>query len=489
MNDLAEKALRGLDAARRQIWARPMLTLGTLGFLVACVTVVAGGQVGAAAPAHPLTTWLGLENTHGLRPDNRIPGAILFAGVVALVVLWLAIVRVVRRRHERERRVWSVAAAWGLPFAIGPPLMGTTVQTYVAYGLLQRHGHDPYHFGPNRMANEMVVTAIEPGARSVPSSAGPLGTLIQHLAVSASAGNALGALIVLRVLAVFAAIAIGRLAADLAGSYRAQALTVTVLNPLLLLYIVSAARLDGVMIALVLASLRAANQRRWPMSIALAALAGSVEGPALLLLPVLVTVHLLGRRRAPVWLLLGRDLLVAAAVVLAAGLVVTDGFGWLSTVHKQFATHTPYSVAGAIATLLTPVVRGASYDDLAAGGRITAMTAMVCVVIYLLVTARQRSLERTAGYALLALALLGPVLYPWYLLWGAMCLAPRANGRHLFVVLTLCAAGCLLYPPGFTPLTSDVITGIALAALTAVVAAVLVRKRGGQTQEPVSAGT
>jgi hypothetical protein len=225
------------------------------------------------------------------------------------------------------------------------------------------------------------------------------------------------------------------------------------------------------------------------MSIALAALAGSVEGPAFLLLPVLVTVHLLGRRRAPVWLLLGRDLLVAAAVVLAAGLIVTDGFGWLSTVHKQFATHTPYSVAGAIATLLTPVVRGASYDDLAAGGRITAMTAMVCVVIYLLVTARQRSLERTAGYALLALALLGPVLYPWYLLWGAMCLAPRANGRHLFVVLTLCAAGCLLYPPGFTPLTSDVITGIALAALTAVVAAVLVRKRGGQTQEPVSAGT
>ncbi|HKC29642.1 MAG TPA: polyprenol phosphomannose-dependent alpha 1,6 mannosyltransferase MptB [Jatrophihabitans sp.] len=486
MNDLAELALRGLAAARRQISTHFMLTLGTLGFAVACVTVVAGGQVDAGEPTHPVTTWLGLEKTFGVRLDNWVPGAVLFAGIVALVLLWLTIVRLVRRRDPPERRLWSVAAVWALPFALGPPLMGTTVQTYVAYGLLQRHGHDPYHFGPNRMTDEIVVSAIEPSARSVPSSAGPLGTLIQHLAVSASAGNALGALVVLRVLAVFAAVAIGRLAADLAGTYRAQALTLTLLNPLLLLYIVSAARLEGVMIALVLASLRAAKQRRWPMSIALAALGGSVLAPAFLLLPVLITAHVLGARRAPAWLLLGRDLVVAAAVVLAAGFVVTDGFGWLWTVDNQFSAHTPYSVAGAVATLLTPVVRGASYDDLAAGGRITAMTAMVCVVVYLLVTVRQRPLERTAGYALLALALLGPVLYPWYLLWGTMCLAPTAAARNRALILILCAAGCVLYPPGFTPLTSDVITGIAIGVLAVVVAGLLVRRH---SSEPVSAGT
>ena len=33
------------------------------------------------------------------------------------------------------------------------------------------------------------------------------------------------------------------------------------------------------------------------------------------------------------------------------------------------------------------------------------------------------------GYALLPIGLLGPVLYPWYLLWGLLCLAPTAR-RH-----------------------------------------------------------
>ena len=86
--------------------------------------------------------------------------------------------------------------------------------------------------------------------------------------------------------------------------------------------------------------------------------------------------------------------------------------------------------------IFTEPQQGASYDDLAAGARITVVTAMVCVLIYLVVTARQRSLERTAGYALLALAVLSPVTYPWYLLWGVVCLAPAATGVRRVAVLT-----------------------------------------------------
>src|SRR5919197_974716 len=119
MNDLAEKALQGLNAARREVVGRPMLTFA----------------------------------------------ALMFAAVIALVLLWLGVVAFVRRSDQPEVRVWWVATAWALPFVVGPPLMGTSVQSYVAYGLLQRHGLSPYDYAPNRLGSDQIVTAIEPGAR------------------------------------------------------------------------------------------------------------------------------------------------------------------------------------------------------------------------------------------------------------------------------------------------------------------------------------
>ena len=488
MNDLAEKALHGLNVARRAIVAHPMLTFGALGFAISSVTVVAGGRVNAGRATRPLSSWLGLQGSRSGRPATWAAGAVMLAAVVALVLLWLAVVWFVRRHGQPESRVWSVAVAWAMPFVLGPPLMGTTVQTYAAFGLLQRHGLSPYDFGPNRLGSDAIVTAIEPAARDTPSAAGPLGTLVQHLSVSIAAGSALGAILILRGVAVLAAIVIGRLAADLGGLFRARALTLTVLNPLLLLYVVSAARLDGLMLALALAAVLAASQRRWLAAVALTCVAGSVLGEAFVLLPAILAAHWLGRRTVPTWLLLGRDLLVAAVTTVAAGLVVPNGFGWLWTITKQFSVHTPFSVTGAIAKLLTPIVRGASYDDLAAGARITAVTAMVCVIAYLIGTARQRAVERTAGYALLALGLLSPVLYPWYLLWGTVCLAPTANGTRRTAVLALCAAGCVMNPPGFTDTTSNVLTAVGLAVVAIALGVPALRSKS-RSETMVSAGT
>lgn len=466
MNDLAEKALHGLNAARREIVARPMISFAVAGLLLAGVVVAADARISAAGPTRPLSTWFGLADA--VRHREWLPGTIMLCATIALALLWLGIVRFARRREQPESRVWWVAAAWALPFVLGPPLLGTSAQTYVAFGLLQRHGLSPYDFGPSRLAGSDIVAAIEPSARDTPSSAGPLGTLVQHLAVSISSGSALGALIVLRGLGVLCWVFIGRFAADLAGPGRSRALTLTTLNPLVLLYVVSAARLDGLLLVFVLAALNAAVQRRWAAAIALACVAGSVTAQGFLILPAIVAVHLLGRRTVPAWLMLARDLLVAAVTTVLAALVVSDGFGWLGTVSKQFAAHPPYSVASGVANLLKPIVEGASYDDLAAGARVTVLTAMVCVLSYLVSTARQRSLERTAGYALLALGLLAPVLYPWYLLGGLVCLAPAATGVRRVLVLALSVAGCLMYPPGFSPTTADVLTGVALGVIALV---------------------
>ena len=78
-----------------------------------------------------------------------------------------------------------------------------------------------------------------------------------------------------------------------------------------------------------------------------------------------------------------------------------------------------------------------------------------------------------SGYALVALALLAPVLHPWYLMWGVLLFAPTATGMRRTWVLALTAAGCVLTPPGFTTTTSYALTGIGLGIVALVTALVL----------------
>ena len=82
MNDLAEKALHGLDAARREVCARPMTSFAALGLALCSAVMVFGARVGGARPARPLTTWFGLEESHGASPS----GAIMLAALVALLL-------------------------------------------------------------------------------------------------------------------------------------------------------------------------------------------------------------------------------------------------------------------------------------------------------------------------------------------------------------------------------------------------------------------
>ncbi|MDQ2795670.1 MAG: hypothetical protein M3Y06_00650 [Actinomycetota bacterium] len=473
LNDLAVKALQGLDAARRFVQSRPMPFLGVAGFAVSAVVVAAGGRVGAARSTRALTTWLGLQDPHGLTAADRLPGGIMLAAVVVLVLLWILALEVIRRTRQRVSRVWWLTGAWVMPFALGPPLMDTAVYTHAAFGLIQRAGHDPYVRAPSSLHDVPIVAAIDPGSRGVPSSAGPLGSLLQHLSISVGNGSALSAVIILRVAGVLAAIVIGRLAVDMGGSRGGEALAACALNPLVLLYVVSSPHLDGLMVAVALGAIASATQRRWVSAMVLACVAGSITAQGFVLVPILVVAHVLGRRTMPAWRLVGRDVAIAVVVTAGAGLVQPGGFGWAWTVSKQFAVHTPFAIASAIGQVLAPVVRGASYDDLAASGRITAVTAAVCTIVYLVVTVRHRALERTVGYSLLALGLLAPSLYPWYLLWGVLCLAPTAIGTRRVWVVALSAGACVLMPGGFSNRAAEGITGVALGVIALVTAAVL----------------
>ena len=479
MNDLAEMALEGLDVARRGLRDHPMLTLSAAGFVVGAMVVASGGRATAARADRPLTSWLGLQDVRS-GAIGVTAGSIMLAGVLTLAALWIAALWIVTSQAVPLTRVWWVAGVWATPFVLGPPLMDTSVYTYVAYGRLLRAGGDPYSTGPAALGDSPIVAAIDPARRGTASSTGPLGTLLQHLAVSIGNGGLLASVLVWRVIGVLTAIWIARSAAEVAGEFgrhgprSAGAVVACALNPLLLLYVVSSPHLDSVAAALALAGVAAAGQRRWWRGLALTTLGGCISAPVLLAVPLIAAVHWSGRRRPGLWPRIARDTVVVVVALGVPTLLQPDGWEWLDNARSQLTSdRTPYSVAGAIEKAMSVVVRVASYDDLAAAGRLTAGIAAVCAFGYLLATVRRRPLGLSVGYALLSTALLAPVLHPWYLLWGLVVLLPLATGQARIAAAALSIAACVLAPQGFADLPSDIVTGVCLAVLAAVVGAVL----------------
>lgn len=488
MNDLAEKALHGLDVVRRAVAARPVPALAGTGLLVGGAVAVLAARIGAAPAAVPLTRWFGLQPHAGYRVTGLVAGFALLAAIAALTALWVSTLHVVRTRALGEHQVWTIAVAWLAPFVLGPPLLSTDAYSYVARGLLARAGLSAYHHGPSALGGVDIVTAIDPNWRSAQSTDGPLMTALEHLLVTAAGGSALAATILLRVVAVVSVLAIGRLAADLAGPRRSAAVAMTVLNPAVLLYVVSGLHTEGVLAALLLACLVRAGQRRWTAAVVLACLAAGIKPVALIAVPVVLIAHAVGSRRQVAWRILARDAAVAALTLVACSLTVPYGFGWTGNLDSVTLEHTAFAPASLVSDLVSLIVPAAAYDDLAVGGRIAVGLAAVTIVTYLLVTVRDRPLERTMGYALLAAGLLGPVLYPWYLLWGLLCLAPTVQRARRDWVIALSLAACVLAPVGFARRSADIVTICWLAVLGILLAArLLTRRRAVRSAgEPVS---
>jgi hypothetical protein len=465
LNDLAEKALHGLDIARREIAARPVASLGVAGFVVSGVIVVTGGRIGPAPAAVPLDHWLGLLPPAGYRVTGVAMGAVMLVAIGLLLALWLLTMHVSRARAFAPNQVWTLAAIWAVPFAVGPPQLTTDIYRYVAAGELARRAHSPYHHGADALGNLRLIDVIDPAWRSARSTDGPLTTLIDHLVVSVSGGSVIAAVIVLRIVAVLSVVAIGRLAADLGGTRRTAALCLTVLNPALLLIVVSAGLVTGLIAALLLAAVLAASRRRWLRAVLLACVAGGLKPIVLIIVAAIIAVHVLGqpaRARSRIAL---RDNLLALAVLTAIVFSVPFGLGWIANLSSAMHAHTAFAPASVVGNMMGFIVSSASYDDLAAGGRVAAGFAAITVLGYLALTLRTRSLEATIGFALLAVGILAPVLYPSYLLLGVLCLAPTAAGVRREWVIALSCVSCVLAPVGLGERGGQYATCIALAII------------------------
>jgi hypothetical protein len=208
----------------------------------------------------------------------------------------------------------------------------------------------------------------------------------------------------------------------------------------------------------------------------LVALTAALKPVALLALPIVIAYHALGAGRRAAAVLVARDFALALAVLAAARFAVPNGLGWLHNLGDAFHEDILFTPSNMVASVIGVVVP-AAYDDLQTGARIAAAVAAAIVICALLATMRTRALEDTLGDALLAAAILGPVLYPRFLLWGIVCLAPTARATQRYWVLALSCAACVLTPLGLGVRGGEVAAAVALGVIALGLAAAITRHR------------
>ena len=166
----------------------------------------------------------------------------------------------------------------------------------------------------------------------------------------------------------------------------------------------------------------------------LCALAAGVKSPALL------GVLFLG------WVWAGRDAsirrrightalagLLALATLEVVSLVAGTGWGWIrttTTADTSFTGVTPVNLVARSVSIASHVLQ-VPISTLAVRPVFSVLGLLIAVYIgyRLLLRSPEDGVVRCLGLTLLVLALLGPIVWAWYVTWGVIVVAPAAVGR------------------------------------------------------------
>ncbi len=383
----------------------------------------------------------------------------------------------------RWRRPRLTAALWSLPMLLVPPMHSRDAYSYAAQGWLLRHGHDPYTVpsGDADLPGLLVgvhwfeTTSVYP----------PLSLKVFEWVTRLTDSDLYWTAIAMRVPNVLALVAMAVLLPMLARRARIPSSTVLwagLSNPLILVQWVGGIHNDAVMVALIAWAFLAAHDAAWRgwrgmlLGGALIGIAMSVKQSAAL--AGLGVVALAWSAAAPhlplhlrTWWGLARRAVAAGVVAIAAFAVIAWvtglGLGWRNPTAGsplEATSNTPISWVASFArfhellpeeTIVT-VLTGVSFG------------LVLAAVVVLVLRAGPRpptSAGRpwlVASGSLLAFAVLGPALQPWYLTWVVPFVAlarPRLLWQHAWLLAVVLA--------GVIPALQDVMAPYAAMALLA----------------------
>jgi alpha-1,6-mannosyltransferase len=398
-----------------------------------------GGPLGSAAASGRHATALAILAVYG--------------GLVAMAVLWWKLAAALRNHPGTPvARVLGVLAVWAVPFLLAPPLFSRDVYSYAGQGAMVTFHINPYLYGPGVLGATPFNILAGPLWANTPSPYGPTFLSLDGLATAISGHQVLLDLVLLRLLEVCG---VALLAAGIptlarrAGRDPAAAVVLGAGSPLVLATLIGGEHNDALMVGLLVAGL-AVWQRYGPVpGVVLCALAAGVKFPAALGV-ILIGWNWPGpgaQVATRIWRTLAA-LGIGAVTLGVVSAVSGIGWGWLQTASapdKVFTGVTPVdAVSKVVAGVLHLVGAGVPLSSVRAVGSVVGVVAAVAVGTWLLWHSPRLGAVRALGLALLALALLSPVLWAWYVTWGLVVLAPVAAGRLRRVVIGLSAAEALI---------------------------------------------
>jgi hypothetical protein len=389
---------------------------------------------------------------------NRI---VFYAGMVALAVAWLGLGRVANASNVTPSQLAAVAIVWCLPLAAGAPLFSRDVYSYLAQGTIAHLGANPYSDPPSvlrQLGHPEVLNAVDRFWQDSTAPYGPLFLGVVSLIAAVAGSHLVLAVLMVRGFdllgLVLLAIFVPRLARRL-GADPARALWLAVLSPLVLLQLVAPAHNDLLMAGVMLAGVTLALEGRPLVGIAACALAATIKVPAL---AAVIFVAVGWIRAEPAWRSRLAAAVKAAAAVLgtAAAVSLITGFGvdWVSTglfstpAKVRLAITPATDISWTIAPWLHGLGLAPGFRQVESVARVVAVVATTVVALFFLRREELRLTPRYLGLALLAFALGGPAVWPWYFSWGLVLLAAWRPAQTSRVLIGAVLLGSFLVKPG-----------------------------------------
>ena len=403
--------------------------VGAIGMVLITVSGVATGPTGPTGSA--VERWI-LSMTPKGTAGNVLGIVAMTLGLILVLGAWL-VLGLLLRRGASLRPLFKIACVWSLPLMIGPPIFSRDLYSYAADGAMVASRISPYAHGPAALGvtSSNFLAPVSSAWLGTPSPYGPLFLRIAWVAVRLSGGSVVTSIMLLRLFeiggVVLIAVSLPRLARAY-GKDPARAVWLGVCNPVVLFHFIAGGHNDALMIGLIVAGLAVATTANRPLlGVVLCMVAATIKAPAVIPAAFIVLDSV---RKAP-----PEERVKEFARLAALGSLVFVGISWLCGLGWGWIG--ALGIPGTNRILLTPTTFLAHVIAMGVGHemfvlklvRFAAALATGAGIAYLLWRAPRIGTVRAAGFALALLVALGPIVLPWYALWGLIVIA--AVGRRI----------------------------------------------------------
>lgn len=425
-----------------------------------------------------------------LRPasghDEWVGLLLTYAGVLMLITAWYCILTFCLPQ-ERIGRLWAVLGAWITPLVVSPPLFSRDVYAYAAEGKLAAAGISPYAHTLASLGKSPFLEFVDPLWRNTHAPYGPFFLDLAGAVAGVMGHSVVGTVEGLRILAVVGVLLVAISIVPLARSFGrdpSTAFSLAVLNPLVLVYLIGGAHNDALMLGLLVSGVAVARARHPVIGIVLCSLAASIKIPALIGVVYIAWMWAgreAGAARRFGYLVLGGA--IGGACMAVVSIWSGYGWGWLTNVSepgKVVSWLDPATAAGLAAGHLLHLLGGGQHTHgCVLVARDVGLAAACAVALVMLLRSERLGVSAAIGWSLLAFALLGPIVWPWYETWGIVFLAVAANTFARWVILVLSCVGCFATMPFHVTLTAlgGVVLGLGLGLLVAALVIFMVLMR------------